>query len=898
MRYDAFISYSHEADSTFAKAFQKGLEQLAKPWNKKRALYVFRDETDLSINPQLLETIFQVLDQSKFFLLLASPRAASSKWVKEEVEHWLTERHGRSLLIILTTGELVWNDSDHDFDWERTNALPPCLRGRFDGEPLWVDFRVIKQLPDLSLKQEAFLDAVATVAAELHGRSKRDLVGEDVRQHQKFVRAKRMVVVAGSVLTAGVMYFYYSASQQRHFAEQRRITVLARRLASDSSKVVEDQARMVDLSLLLAVESIRRQPMFETDAALRRSLALYPKSVPYDASAAHNIAFSPDSQVAALARKDGVDVIELPSGTIRTRLAQSTKPDAIAVSAKEHLASAGGDGVVRVFDMTSGNFIRELHAGTPVQDLEFSVDGDELAVSVGKSVHIFDTEDWKSAAQLNIAENVHIAFDREGQLWAVGDEAATVFSKAKNGWHRKAIKLPSVGPEHATTVVSSDGHLIASCGHMASLDKNCRIFNVSDGARISILVHPDLVQSLVFSPDKRYVATTSRDQVIRVFETKSGKPVSYVPESPSTTVLFSRDSRFMAITNENGSRIYELFSSVVVRSAPGRLMSATFSGDARYVAHGGKVEAFEVASGRQLLPPELALNGRSVGLSSDGHLLATGKPTQIVDLQVGKLIDSATGENTQSSGPGGLVMGFAFNSDARYLAVGSGGHVELQDLTAHTQVFDHPVAQLRAVSLSGDGKLLAAATQTGALLFSSFEGKQLACLRHEGLVHAVALSRDGRYMASGGVDHQVQLYDIVQVKKLPSLNHEQTVYAISFSPDGRYIATGGLDKTARIFELASSSEVARLYHDAPVMAIVFAPDSKYVLTATGWGTQEQDDAQPAGLTEHFFAVSRNALQTNDLIEEACSRLNRNLTPEEWKQHVGDEPWRKTCPNLP
>jgi len=50
---------------------------LAKPWNRRRALDIFRDETDLSISPELLETIFEVLDQSSHFLLLASPRAAS-----------------------------------------------------------------------------------------------------------------------------------------------------------------------------------------------------------------------------------------------------------------------------------------------------------------------------------------------------------------------------------------------------------------------------------------------------------------------------------------------------------------------------------------------------------------------------------------------------------------------------------------------------------------------------------------------------------------------------------------------------------------------------------------------------------------------------------------------------
>jgi hypothetical protein len=35
-----------------------------------------------------------------------------------------------------------------------------------------------------------------------------------------------------------------------------------------------------------------------------------------------------------------------------------------------------------------------------------------------------------------------------------------------------------------------------------------------------------------------------------------------------------------------------------------------------------------------------------------------------------------------------------------------------------------------------------------------------------------------------------------------------------------------------------------------------------------------------------------------LIDEACSRLSRNLTRWEWRLYLGDEPYRKTCPNLP
>ena len=51
--YDAFISYSHAADARLATALEHGLERLARPWNRLRAMSVFRDETDLTLNPDL-----------------------------------------------------------------------------------------------------------------------------------------------------------------------------------------------------------------------------------------------------------------------------------------------------------------------------------------------------------------------------------------------------------------------------------------------------------------------------------------------------------------------------------------------------------------------------------------------------------------------------------------------------------------------------------------------------------------------------------------------------------------------------------------------------------------------------------------------------------------------------
>jgi hypothetical protein len=50
--YDAYISYSHAKDKPVAAALQGAVQRLGKPWYRRRALRIFRDDTSLSATPQ------------------------------------------------------------------------------------------------------------------------------------------------------------------------------------------------------------------------------------------------------------------------------------------------------------------------------------------------------------------------------------------------------------------------------------------------------------------------------------------------------------------------------------------------------------------------------------------------------------------------------------------------------------------------------------------------------------------------------------------------------------------------------------------------------------------------------------------------------------------------------
>ena len=110
--YDGFISYSHAADGLLAPRLQSALQRFAKPWWKRRAVRIFRDESSLSANPHLWSSITEALDTSGWFVLLLSPDAARSEWVNQEIAYWVANRDPKKILPVVTDGTFDWQGTD------------------------------------------------------------------------------------------------------------------------------------------------------------------------------------------------------------------------------------------------------------------------------------------------------------------------------------------------------------------------------------------------------------------------------------------------------------------------------------------------------------------------------------------------------------------------------------------------------------------------------------------------------------------------------------------------------------------------------------------------------------------------------------------------------------------
>ena len=79
---------------------------------------------------------------------------------------------------------------------------------------------------------------------------------------------------------------------------------------------------------------------------------------------------------------------------------------------------------------------------------------------------------------------------------------------------------------------------------------------------------------------------------------------------------------------------------------------------------------------------------------------------------------------------------------------------------------------------------------------------------HVGWVIAVAVSADGRWIASAGHDSQVLLWNAVDGKLRRKFEgHRDRIGSLAFSPDSHRLASGGFDKTVKIWDLDSGEEL-------------------------------------------------------------------------------------------
>ncbi len=408
MEYDAFLSYAHR-DKDVTSAIQRGLHQIGRRVGQLRALRVFRDDTNLTANPDLWAKITEALDGSRFMIVALSPQSAASHWVNEEVSYWLKHRGHEGLMLVLAEGQLQWNAKDACFDPEHSVAAPPVLTqpGSLPAEPLYID--VSGDAP-WDLGSLAFRDKVTSLAAPIHGKPKDDLTSDDLREQRRFRRLRRAAIAGLAVLTVIAVVAASIAIVQWGKAIREARDALAAQLDTEAAAVFSGVTADSDIRALadtLAAQRLSSDPVASRSAfytattALNTTRIIIPNPAPV-----YGVAFSPDGHTLASSSADAtIRLWNLTDPAHPAPLGQPLQGHTkavtdVAFSPDGHsLASASADATIRLWDLTDPAHPKPLgqplggHSGT-VWSVAFSPDGHTLASgSADATIRLWDLTD-------------------------------------------------------------------------------------------------------------------------------------------------------------------------------------------------------------------------------------------------------------------------------------------------------------------------------------------------------------------------------------------------------------------------------------------------------------------------------------------------------------------------
>jgi WD40 repeat protein/energy-coupling factor transporter ATP-binding protein EcfA2 len=139
---------------------------------------------------------------------------------------------------------------------------------------------------------------------------------------------------------------------------------------------------------------------------------------------------------------------------------------------------------------------------------------------------------------------------------------------------------------------------------------------------------------------------------------------------------------------------------------------------------------------------------------------------------------------------------------------------------------------VHSVVFSPDGKQLATSGYDGTARLWDTAGKPLAQLKG----HSVVFSPDGKQLATSGEDGTVRLWDTAGKPLAQLKGHQGSVYSVVFSPDGKQLATSGEDGSVRLWDTAGKPLAQLKGHQGRVTSVVFSPDSKQLATSGYDGT--------------------------------------------------------------
>ncbi|GAA2852028.1 hypothetical protein Acy02nite_35800 [Actinoplanes cyaneus] len=842
-------------------------------------MWIFRDQTGLAVTPKLWTSIREALDGSKHFVLMASPEAARSSWVNREIEHWLATKSADLILPVVTDGEWRWDAGAGDFTDDST-AVPTALRGVFAEEPLFLGLRWARDDLHLSLQHVRFRDAIAQLAAPMHGMSKDDLEGEDVRQHRRARRlwtaATAMLVLltlvasltgfvavrnAGRATTAAA-----EARVQQQVASQQRTT--AERATEESQRQQQYAQVQEERASAAKVETARQKLLAGEQRALADEASAEAKRQQdaadrYRAGAERQKANAERQE--QLARGAGEDAERQRAEAGRQKAEarrQQTLADQATARAKEQralaeeyrraarradeererqerLARAAADEARRQREASAAQQRVEISSRLLARARAMAADDPRKALMLGVAAQRLNPG-ARTAEQLShLVMSTHHAGalgDVSDVVWLAGQTVATVGAgttvvlwDVANPAGPVHLATLEAGATAATSLVASpDGRTVAVVD-----GRSAALWNVADPARpvrLAPLTDAAGIVSLAFSPDGRTVATGTSDKDSVLWDISGGVPVVLSTLQDAYRLQFTSDGR-NAVTSGAIATVWDVADPA--HPVAGAKLAPSFG------------EPF--ADARIEVDPKLPV----VAVEAGGDYVALWDLTDPAHPQPGASKLAVTGKAHLSA--------MRFSADGRTLAFADAAgttvlwNVEPGDwpwLSTRLATLSTPGGPVRSLGFSGDGRtLITAGARRTATLWSvkgPFARDATAVLPGPvpQKIVGLAFGAGGRSLIAAGRKGGAMSWDVTDpagpvrgdAVPLPG----GTVEGITLSPDGGTLAVAGTDATVTLLDLSRPAAPPTLATikdgTAAVAAVTFAPDGRTLAVGRSDGT--------------------------------------------------------------